>query len=109
MKRIIKLTALALTVAMLTSTLAGCGLLFGGGDDYEEPTEAPTEAPEPEFDPPYYENYYVNKHTPVMVSGNMEVFKYDKDSEAIWMGGHAYNGGFRFWGDPADKYNHGQR
>ena len=82
MKKYIKLTALLLCVAMLTSTLAGCGL-FGGGDD----------EPEDEFNPPYLENYYVNKHEPVVVSGGIEVYKYDKDSEALWMGGYPYYGG----------------
>ena len=38
MKKFIKITALLLCIAMLTSTFAGCGL-FGGGDDYEEPKQ----------------------------------------------------------------------
>ena len=87
MKKLFKLTALLLCIAMLTSTLAGCGL-FGGDDD----------EPEDEFNPPYLENYYVNKHEPVVVSGGIEVYKYDKDSEALWMGGHPYYGGFEFRG-----------
>ncbi len=82
MKKFIKLTALLLCIAMLTSTLAGCGL-FGGGNN----------EPEDEFNPPYLDNYYVNKHDPVCVEGAMEVYKYEKDSEALWMGGHAYHGG----------------
>ena len=86
MKNFIKLTSLLLCVAMLTSTLAGCGLF--GGD----------ETPEDVFDPPYLENYYVNKHDPVVVSGNIEVYKYDKDAEALWMGGYPYHGGFEFRG-----------
>ena len=86
MKKLFKLPALLLCVAMLTSTLAGCGLF--GGD----------ETPEDVFDPPYLENYYVNKHDPVVVSGNIEVYKYDKDAEALWMGGYPYHGGFEFRG-----------
>ena len=86
MKKFIKLTALLLCIAMLTSTFAGCGLF--GGDD----------TPEDVFDPPYLENYYVNKHDPVVVSGNIEVYKYDKDAEALWMGGYPYHGGFEFRG-----------
>ena len=85
MKKFIKLTALLLCVAMLTSTLAGCGMFY---DD----------TPEDVFDPPYLENYYVNKHDPVVVSGNIEVYKYDKDAEALWMGGYPYHGGFEFRG-----------
>ena len=85
MKNFIKLTALLLCMAMLTSTLAGCGMFY---DD----------TPEDVFDPPYLENYYVNKHDPVVVSGNIEVYKYDKDAEALWMGGYPYHGGFEFRG-----------
>ena len=48
MKSFMKLTALLLCMAMLTSTLAGCGP-FGGNDTAEDV-----------FDPPYLENYYVN-------------------------------------------------
>ena len=84
MKRFMKLTALLLCVTMLTSTLAGCGLF--GGDD----------TPEEVFDPPYLENYYVNKHDPVCVTGGIEVYKYEKAADTLWMGGHAYHGGFVF-------------
>ncbi len=84
MKRFMKLTALLLCMAMLTSTLAGCGLF--GGDD----------TPEDVFDPPYLENYYVNKHNPVCVTGGIEVYKYEKAADTLWMGGHAYHGGFVF-------------
>ena len=84
MKRFMKLTALLLCVAMLTSTLAGCGLF--GGDD----------TPEDVFDPPYLENYYVNKHDPVCVVGGMDVYKYEKAADTLWMGGNAYHGGFVF-------------
>ena len=85
MKKFIKLTALLLCLAMLTSTFTGCGL-FGGDDD----------EPEDEFNPPYLENYYVNKHDPVCVTGGIEVYKYEKDTDTLWMGGHAYHGGFVF-------------
>ena len=88
MKKFMKLTALLLCIAMLTSTFTGCGFLFGGGDD----------EPEDEFNPPYLENYYVNKHDPVCVTGGIEVYKYDKDAEALWMGGYPYHGGFEFRG-----------
>ena len=91
MKKFIKLTALLLCIAMLTSTFAGCGL-FGGGND----------EPEDEFNPPYIDNYYVNKHDPVVVSGGIEVYKYDKDAEALWMGGYPYYGGFTFRGNTID-------
>ena len=86
MKNLIKIIALLICIAMLASTLAGCGLTFGGGE----------EEPEDEADPLYLDNYYVNKHNPVCVTGGIEVYKYDKDSEALWMGGHAYHGGFVF-------------
>ena len=91
MKKFIKLTALLLCMAMLTSTFAGCGL-FGGGDD----------EPEDEFNPPYIDNYYVNKHVPVCVVGGMDIYKYDKDAEALWMGGYPYHGGFSFRGNTID-------
>ena len=83
MKKLFKLTALLLCIAMLTSTLAGCGL-FGGDDD----------EPEDEFNPPYLENYYVNKHTPVAKKGSMEIFKYENEqSYSFTVGGHDYHGG----------------
>ena len=83
MKKFIKLTALLLCLAMLTSTFAGCGL-FGGGDD----------EPEDEFNPPYLENYYVNKHTPVAKKGVVEVHKYESEqSYSFTVGGHDYHGG----------------
>lgn len=85
MKKLFKLTALLLCLAMLTSTFTGCGL-FGGGDD--EPVD--------EFDPPYIENYYVNKHDPICVAGGIEVYKYESDKDVLWMGGYAYHGGFVF-------------
>lgn len=85
MKKLFKLTALLLCVAMLTSTLAGCGMFY---DD----------TPEDVFDPPYLENYYVNKHDPVCVAGNIEVYKYDKNSKDLYMGGYPYHGGFEFRG-----------
>ena len=82
MKRFMKLTALLLCVAMLTSTLAGCGLF--GGDD----------TPEDVFDPPYLENYYLNKHEPVMKAGGIDVYKYENaKSYSLSMGGNRYNGG----------------
>ncbi len=84
MKRFMKLTALLLCVAMLTSTFAGCGFLFGGGDD----------EPEDKFNPPYLENYYVNKHTPVAKKGVVEVHKYESEqSYSFTVGGHDYHGG----------------
>ena len=86
MKNLIKITALLICITMLASTLAGCGLTFGGGE----------EEPEDEADPLYLDNYYVNKHNPVCVTGGIEVYKYDKDSETLWMGGHPYHGGFVF-------------
>ena len=83
MKKLFKLTALLLCMAMLTSTLAGCGL-FGGDDD----------EPEDEFNPPYLENYYVNKHTPVAKKGVVEVHKYESEqSYSFTVGGHDYHGG----------------
>lgn len=106
MKKQMKLMALILCVAMLLSTLSGCGALSGGnGDDYEDETEASTETPTPEFNPPYLENYYVNKHTPVGTNCNIEVYKYDKDAYDLWMGGHIYHGGFEFRGDSSGKKN----
>ena len=85
MKKRFKLVALLLCMAILTSALVGCGF-FGGGDD----------EPEDEFNPPYIENYYVNKHDPISVVGGIEVYKYEKDTDTLWMGGHAYHGGFVF-------------
>ena len=87
MKKLTKITSLLLSIVMLMSTFVGCGL-FGGGND----------EPEDVFDPPYLENYYVNKHDPVVVSGGIEVHKYDEDAEALWMGGYPYHGGFEFRG-----------
>ena len=69
MKTLMKFTALLLSVAMLASILAGCGMFY---DD----------TPEEVFDPPYLENYYVNKHKPVCVVGGMDIYEYDKDAEA---------------------------
>ena len=114
MKKLFKLTALLLCMAMLMSLLAGCGFMNGGGDGDGEPTDPPkTDAPKPEFDPPYLENYYVNKHEPVKIDCNMEIYKYEKPEDDpcyggyyhsdLWMGGHIYHGGFKFWGDSSGK------
>ena len=89
MKKVIRLTALLLCVTLLVPTFAGCGMF------YDDP-------PEDEFNPPYLENYYVNKHDPVCVTGGIEVYKYDKDAEALWMGGYPYYGGFTFRGNTID-------
>ena len=81
MKKLFKLTALLLCVAMLTSTLAGCGMFY---DD----------TPEEVFDPPYLDNYYLNKHEPVMKAGGIDVYKYENAiSYSLSMGGNRYNGG----------------
>ena len=93
MKKLMKVTALLLCVTMLMSTLAGCTFFFAG---YQDP-------PEEEFNPPYLENYYVNKHEPVVVSGGIEVYKYDKDAKTLWMGGYPYHGGFEFRGSTFGK------
>ena len=83
MKKLFKLTALLLCLAMLTSTFAGCGL-FGGDED--EPVD--------EFNPPHFENYYLNKHEPVMKSGAVDIYKYENaQSYSLSMGGNRYNGG----------------
>ena len=114
MKKLFKLTALLLCIAMLMSLLAGCGFMNGGGDGDGEPTDPPkTDAPKPEFDPPYLENYYVNKHEPIKIDCNMEVYKYEKPVDDpcyggyyhsdLWMGGNIYHGGFKFWGDSSGK------
>ena len=89
MKKVIRLTALLLCVTLLVPTFAGCGMF------YDDP-------PEDEFNPPYLENYYVNKHEPVCVIGGMDIYKYDKDAEALWMGGYPYYGGFSFRGNTID-------
>lgn len=85
MKKLIKLTALLLCVAMLVPYFSGCSLLFGGDDKPEEE----------EFNPPYLENYYVNKHTPVAKSGKIEgIYKYeDKKSQTFVISGNEYHGG----------------
>ena len=85
MKKLIKLTALLLCVAMLVPYFSGCSLLFGGNDKPEEE----------EFNPPYLENYYVNKHTPVAKSGKIEgIYKYeDKKSQTFVISGNEYHGG----------------
>lgn len=81
MKKLLKLTALLLCVAMLTSTLAGCGMFY---DD----------TPEEVFDPPYLDNYYLNKHEPVMKAGGIDVYKYENaKSYSLSIGGNRYNGG----------------
>ncbi len=89
MKKSIRLISLILCIAMLTSTLAGCSMFY---DD----------TPIEEFNPPYLENYYVNKHDPVCVIGGIDVYKYDREAEALWMGGYPYYGGFAFRGNTID-------
>lgn len=73
-----------LCIALLLPIFSGCS--FFGNDAQEEV-----------FDPPYLENYYVNKHEPVCVTGGMEVYRYENKDDILWMGGHAYHGGFVFW------------
>lgn len=82
-------------MALFIATFSGCAG-FDDGDDYLPDDTSDPETPEPEFNPPYLENYYVNKHDPICTSGHMEVFKYDEKADALWMGGHAYHGGFTF-------------
>jgi len=85
-KGLFRVLAIVLSLALVIPTFSGCGSLFGG----DEPE------PDGETNLPYLENYYVNKHDPVVVSGGIEVYEYDKDAKALWMGGHAYHGGFVF-------------
>ena len=84
MKKMIKLTALLLVLAILLPTLVGCfGTGGNGGDDAADG-----------FNPPYLENYYVNKHTPVAKKGVVEVHKYESEqSYSFTVGGHDYHGG----------------
>lgn len=84
-KMFFRILALMLAIAMVIPAFTGCDLLSGGEEE-----------PENEPDIPYFENYYVNKHDPVCITGGIEVYKYDESSEALWMGGHTYNGGFVF-------------
>lgn len=84
MKKYRQRMALMLCIALLLPIFSGCS--FFGNDAQEEV-----------FDPPYLENYYVNKHEPVCVTGGMEVYRYENKDDILWMGGHAYHGGFVFW------------
>ena len=70
MKKFMKLTSLILCIAMLTSTLAGCGWMYGLN---ELPDNEDEETTESDFNPPYLENYYVNKHEPVKIDCNINV------------------------------------
>jgi len=94
MKKMMKLTAMILCLSLLLTTLSGC-VSFGGNED----------EPEDEFDPPYLENYYVNKHEPVSVVGGIEVYKYEKAADVLWMGGYEYHGGFVFRADQTGDEN----
>ncbi len=114
MKKFMKPIALLLCVSLLASIFTGCSFpnSYGSSDTQKETTTQDTdsesqsqkESPTQESvggnsaedaDPPYLENYYVNKHTPVCVKGRMDVYKYDKNSADLWMGGYAYHGGLK--------------
>ncbi len=85
-----KLTAVFLLIAVIIPMLAGCSIFHGA-----DPTDGSTSV-EP-FSAPYIDNYYVNKHTPVCLAGEMEIYKYDSaDSKIVLLGGHYYRGGFSF-------------
>ncbi|MBQ4054524.1 MAG: hypothetical protein IJD17_02340 [Clostridia bacterium] len=85
-----KLMAVFLLIAVIFPMLAGCSIFHGA-----DPTDGSTSV-EP-FSAPYIDNYYVNKHTPVCLAGEMEIYKYDSaDSKIILLGGHYYRGGFSF-------------
>ena len=109
MKKFTQTVALLLCMAIFTSILSGCNLIYGL-NELPDPTSEPTE---PAFNPPYLENYYVNKHTPITIDCNMEIYKYGEPVDDpcyggyyhrdLWMGGHIYHGGFKFWGYPGGK------
>ena len=85
-----KLTAILLLFAAILPMLAGCSL-FRGADETDGST------PGESFSAPYIDNYYVNKQDPVLVAGEMEIYKYDSaESKSILLGGHYYRGGFSF-------------
>ncbi|MBO5701499.1 MAG: NPCBM/NEW2 domain-containing protein [Clostridia bacterium] len=85
-----KLTAILLLIAALFPMLAGCSI-FHGADVTDGSTSGES------FSAPYIDNYYVNKHTPICLAGEMEIYKYDSsDSKIILLGGHYYRGGFAF-------------
>jgi hypothetical protein len=85
-----KLTAILLLFAAILPMLAGCSL-FQGADETDGST------PGESFSAPYIDNYYVNKQDPVLVAGEMEIYKYDSaESKSILLGGHYYRGGFSF-------------
>ena len=86
----LKPTAILLLFAAILPMLAGCSL-FQEADDTDGST------PGESFSAPYIDNYYVNKHDPVLLAGEMEVYKYDSaESKTILLGGHYYRGGFSF-------------
>ena len=94
MKKLTKITAFLLCIAMLAASLAGCNFMYGTGELGGEDEETTA----PEADNLYLENYYVNKHTPVAKKGGMEIYKYDgEEYKTFTLGGHDYNGGIRFW------------
>ena len=85
-----KLTAIFLLIATMLPLIVGCSI-FSESDMTDGSTA------DEQFTIPYIENYYVNKHTPVCVAGDMEVYKCDSaESKVILLGGHYYRGGFSF-------------
>lgn len=85
-----KLSAIFLLIAIMLPMLAGCSI-FSESDMTDGSTA------DEQFTIPYIDNYYVNKHTPVCVAGEMEIYKCDSaDSQIILLGGHYYRGGFSF-------------
>ena len=85
-----KLSAIFLLIAIMLPMLAGCSIF-----SESELTDGSTA--DEQFTIPYIDNYYVNKHTPVCVAGDMEIYKCDSaDSKIVLLGGHYYRGGFSF-------------
>lgn len=86
----LKPTAILLLFAAILPMLAGCSMLHGAdvtdGSTSDEP-----------FSVPFIDNYYVNKQDPVLIAGEMNIYKYDSaESKIILLGGHYYRGGFSF-------------
>ncbi len=80
MKKYVRLISLFLILAMLANFLTGC--FFRSGEE------------EAEFVIPYEENYLINKLKPTETNYYEEFTYTDQNSEAMYMGGYPYHGGF---------------
>ncbi len=84
--KFVRLTALVLTISTLLVTFAGCGMFYKDTTPKEDPI-------------PYLDNYLINTLEPTSKNCYDRYTYTNAASKTIYMGGHAYHGGFTIYDD----------